>query len=448
MIGFEAELDVPIFQNIDQMASVEARGEPGAKTIYSFLFGGHETTDVAITGNDDFTIKPDVSGFPGQQLFDALASIDPTFADQRPLRAGKPMPVSIRKIEYITSPINEMDPTADDTYKRQAGSIKRHLEDFGPQAAQKIFRLPGTECYVGIPVEDIQNLIGKAQNSAQASQANQALANVQLKVQQHFALQATAGIFPSIIPELFRTRKLDQPSPKLRQAWEIAFPMIDTFVQNVFDNAKIKKDAWTKDLIQKDLLRAFRGHLYLLSSYVVGDALSESTLFENTSGKNAVPYHAKINLGYVYKAMPESFAKPDVDLEEELIEEISSVLTECNRTRTDSWLQEKFGLEKREIKGKERREHLVLDAHIDFVKHALVGEKVQTLINQFLGRSPDEKAHELEEPDALPPSRTGEKGVQLEFRRLGMNEVAPDKLAEQFIQIVNTVRDLNKPRMT
>jgi hypothetical protein len=257
-----------------------------------------------------------------------------------------------------------------------------------------------------------------------------------------------------MIPELFRRRLLDEPSPKLKQAWDIAFPMIATLVQKVFDDEEIKKEAWTQRLTGNDLrLQAFKGHLYLLSSYVIGDVLSESTLCENTSAKNAVPYHAKINLGYVYKALPEGFVKLDPPSEkdegdeEHLVSKIAAVLTEDNETRKDIWLEQKFGLKKRPIKPKERREHLVIDPHETFVKQALVGERVQTLINQFLGRNPNEKAHELEEPDTLPPSNDGEKGVQLEFRRLGMNEVAPGELAAKFMAIANTVRELNKPRI-
>jgi len=130
-----------------------------------------------------------------------------------------------------------------------------------------------------------------------------------------------------------------------------------------------------------------------------------------------------------------------------LVSKIAAVLTEDNETRKDIWLEQKFGLKKRPIKPKERREHLVIDPHETFVKQALVGERVQTLINQFLGRNPNEKAHELEEPDTLPPSNDGEKGVQLEFRRLGMDEVAPGELAGKFMAVVTTVRELNKPRI-
>jgi hypothetical protein len=443
MIGFEAELDVPIFQDIQEMERVDFHGDQDVKAIYSFLFGGHDTTGTTIVGNGDFTLKPDVSGFPGQQLFDALAAIDPTFSTQRPLRAEKPMPVLIRKMEYITPPINEMDATADLTYERQAESIKRHVAQFGPQASQKVYRLPNTECYVGIPVQEIQQFIAKAQNTAQADAANKALANIQRKTQQHFALQATAGIFPSIIPELFRTRLLDQPSPLLRQAWDIAFPMIESFISQIFEDDVIKKENWTQTLKSKDIhVRAFKGHLCLLSSYVIGDALSQSALFENMSGKNAVPYHAKINLGNVHKAMPGAFNKLDETFEEDILAKIADVLTEEGETRTARWLKAKFNLDQVAT----GRDHLVIDPHEAFVKHALVGLKVQTLINQFLGR-PNEKAHELEEPDTLPSSRTGEKGVQLEFRRLGMNEVTPDELAAKFLTVVDTVRQLNKPRI-
>jgi len=453
MIGFEAEVDVPIFQDIAGMEGVVFDGEQDVKAIYSFLFGGHEKTDATILKNDEFTIKPDVSDYPGQQLFEALAAIDPTFAAHTPRRAGKPMPVLIRKMEYITPPINEMDAAADQIYERQAASIKGHLAQFGPQAAQKVFHLPETNCYVGIPVQEIQQLIRKTQNPAQVAEANNALTNIQLKVQQRFALQATAGIFPSIIPELFRRRLLDEPSPKLKQAWDIAFPMIATLVQKVFDDEEIKKEAWMQRLTGNDVhLQAFKGHLCLLSSYVIGDALSESTLFENMSAKNAVPYHAKINLGYIHKALPEGFVKvapappPEAD-EEHLVPKIAAVLTEDNETRKDIWLERKFGLKKRPIKPKERREHLVIDAHLDFVINALFDRQVQTLINQSIGRNPNEKAHELVDPDAVPPGKDGEKGVQLEFRRLGMDEVAPGELAGKFMAVVTTVRELNKPRM-
>ena len=123
-----------------------------------------------------------------------------------------------------------------------------------------------------------------------------------------FAIQATAGIFPSVIPRLFENdqKTLDRPfEPQLKKAWQTAYPLICKSVAEVMNDETFSKHEWVQANLKDDVRRqAFKGHLYLLCSYLVGDTLSQTELFKNMSVKNAVPYHAKLNLGYFYKALP------------------------------------------------------------------------------------------------------------------------------------------------
>ena len=495
MIGFEAELQVPTFRQEkwpDEADStyfflVNAN-------IYSFLFCGYEDTKTVVSSTERFLkIKPDVADYAveGKLLFAALSDFLQIANENRFLNEPR-----MTKLEYETFPINEAAADSDKTYLAQAASIKNHAAKFAVKAQNEIVEVPDTRktegtsastetgligqdpygMYAGVPVQDIEGII--AGDKPKASAINELLQKIRAKVKPEFAIQATAGIFPSAIPQLFENpqKPLDRPfTPKLREAWETAYPLICKSVAEVMNDETFRNHEWVQANLNEDVRRqAFKGYLYLLCSYLVGDALSQTALFEKMSAKNAVPYHAKINLGNFYKAMPgKGGPKPPADLaawiakkltgemprgyeefdaEEPAAEDLAS--KEPAKRKIANFMTTEFWLAELKVKKNPFKEHLVYNAPDDFVFKAITRERVATFINQ-LGRDSGEPltanlgekrvVDEHRDPDAEPRNRDGERGVQLEFRRLGAEGVSLDGVEAVFMNVINEVRKLNGP---
>ena len=497
MIGFEAELQVPTFQlgkwpdDVDSTYFFYVNAN-----IYSFLFCGYEDTKTVVSSTERFLkIKPDVADYAelGKPLFDALSDFLQIGANDRFLNEPR-----MTKLEYETFPINEATANSNETYKAQAASIRDHAAKFALKAQNEIVEVPDTRktegtsaspesgligrdsggMYAGVPVEDIEGIIAGDKPKAKASAINEHLQKIRAKVKPEFAIQATAGIFPSAIPQLFENQEkpLDQPfTPKLRKAWETAYPLIRKSVEEVMNDETFRNHEWVQANLKENVRReAFKGHLYLLCSYLAGDALSQTDLFKKMSAKNAAPYHAKINLGNFYKAMPgEGGPKPPIklagwiaekltgekprraeesDAEEPAAEELAS--KEPAKRKITNFMTTQFWLEKLPAKEYPSRERLVYDPPSEFVFKAITRERVATFINQ-LGRdsgetlttNPGEKrvVDEHREPDSAPLSKHGERGVQLEFRRLGAEGISLDGVEAVFMNVINEVRKLNGP---
>ena len=241
-----------------------------------------------------------------------------------------------------------------------------------------------------------------------------------------------------MIPQLFENpqKPLDQPfTPELREAWDTAYPLICTSVQSIMADAKFENDEWVKTNINSKLRHdAFKGHLYLLCSYLVGDKLSQTEPFKKMSVKNAVPYLAKLNLGYFHKALPEGGSKtPD-----ELARWIAEALAGQEYVKPDFWSKRGLPPRNDQDQSSDRQERLIYGDPANFVFRAITGHPVRTVINQ---RGSEKVEGEHYEPDSAPLSKHGERGVQLEFRRLGAEGVALDGLEAVFMNVINEVRE-------
>jgi hypothetical protein len=469
MIGFEAELQVPTFrlgvwpEDADAIYTFNF----GAN-IYSFLFCGYEDTKTVVSWTERFLkIKPDVADYAelGKLLFQELSNYL-QIEEKKRFRKEPQM----TKLEYETYPINEAAANSNETYKAQAASIRDHAAKFASEAQNKIVEVPDTRgktgddiattegtsespgtgligqesdgMYAGVPVEDITAAInlGNPQANEHISKINNLFQKIRAKVRPQFAIQATAGIFPSVIPQLFENpqKPLDQPfTPKLREAWATAYPLISKSVQSIMHDAKFENDEWVKTNLSDELRRdAFKGHLYLLCSYLVGDTLSQTEPFKKMSVKNAVPYLAKLNLGYFYKALPQRGSETPV----ELACWIAKALVDQEYVKPEFW--SKRGLPPRQIQdlSSDRQERLIYGDPVNFVSRAITGKPVRTVINQ---RGQEKIQGEHDEPDSAPLSKHGERGVQLEFRRLGAEGVSLDELQTAFMNVVSEVRKLN-----
>jgi hypothetical protein len=434
MIGFEAELSVPTFEipyGLDDWGA-----------IHSFLFGGYENTDVAagfIEGS--FKIKPDVSDYQpaGQAILRKLSEFYNVGEE-----TGKfSNDVRITKMEYETYPIDEVTADSNTRFLAQADAIKEHSERFVEQAMVGIVEVPypAGGMYAGVPVGQIQKVIDDNPDCEAVKALSDALNKMRTKTKFEFVIQATAGILPSVIPALFEsdTNPLDRPGAKLTEVWATGYPLLRKFVNETMTSEWFKTDSWVTENLGDDVRKAaFKGHLYLIASYLVGDALTQTKLFDLMSAKNAVPYHAKINLGDFHQATPYKDAVP-----QSLAEQIAESL------KGKDWVKSRFWVENLEIKMKERwdPEHLVYDIPYDFVVNALEGQKVKTFINQVGVPRPGDKKREHDKPDRAANNPGGESGVQLEFRRLGVT-VGPAGLGQAFRDVVDQVRTINFPRLT
>jgi hypothetical protein len=345
MIGFEAELDVPTFQKL----SLDGM-EPGSENIYSFLFGGYKDTSVTAGAVPYLKIKPDVSDYAtvGEALTQGLSA----FLKLEPFMKKHEKGVLITKLEYETTALPEADADSDQFYSKQAKLITEHARQLISRAKLEVFAVlkPAANMWAGVPVSEIEFWIERGRQRPEqeaqkrAEMTVHALGKMLDKVRDRFAIQATAGVFPSVIPTLFEQgeKPLDQPSAEGGEAWKIAYPLIVSAIQQVLNEPTIMNHQSLQVLANNEVYReAFKGHLYLLCSYLVGDALSVSSMFEKKSAKNAVPYHAKINLGYAHKAMPEGFREP---LPVKLAQSIADVLTTQECTKLEFWLKQNLGL--------------------------------------------------------------------------------------------------------
>jgi hypothetical protein len=470
MIGFEAELQVPTFRlgSWPDNADATYRFDVG-DTIYSFLFCGYENPKTVVSWSERFLkIKPDVADYAeqGKLLFAALS--DFLQIEQSVRFGGEPR---MTKLEYETYPIDETAADSERTYLAQAAYIKKHAGKFALEAQNQIVQVPytlantrdetstteatpespatgliglGTDgMYAGVPVGDIETTItiGTTADASRASHVpaiNERLRRIRAKVKPEFAIQATAGIFPSVIPQLFENpqKPLDKPfTPQIREAWEAAYPLICKSVQLLMGDAKFENDDWVRANLSGQPRRdAFKGHLYLLCSYLVGDALSQTEPLQKMSVKNAVPYIAKLNLGYFYKALPEGGSKAPVGL----ACWIAKALVDQEYVKPEFW--SKRGLPPCQDRLSDNQERLIYGDPANFVSNAIIGKPVRTVINQG-GQEKIQGEHY--DPDSAPLSKHGERGVQLEFRRLGAEGVSLDGLEAAFMNVVKEVRKLN-----
>jgi len=461
VIGFEVELSVPTFW--------PGFGLEDDNLICSFLFSGFKYTDKAVGGDDDlslFEIKPDISDYAVrvQDLLKALleplrltsdpGSNPPVYS--RPGTFDK-IPVRITKLEYATFALDEVNPSVDAANIRlsaQAKAIRDNVKGILPAAQERVLPVPqpflpfNEAMYAGIPANQIKALTKSNPNALGL------LNKLKDAVHSRLAIQATAGIFPSKVPQLFEeagTWQLDR-SQTFGAAWGIAYPLICSHVNLIID--QVKKDAWGQEnLRDKRFEQGFKGHLYLLCSYLVGQALTQTSLFENTTAKNAVPYHAKMNLGDFHKAMPKGNPFPisahqplkgmqSIEGGSNLAENIALLLCQPEWAKTNYWIGQLRNVKPRN----DPTEQLIFSLPKDFVYNALTGKKVTTFINQ---RGLVVKS-EHQAPDQSPVGESGELGVQLEFRRLGLETVDPDQLQDVFMEVAQKVRKLNAtgPRLT
>jgi hypothetical protein len=433
MIGFEAELSVPTFED----SRYQVQGQQ-AEAILTFLFGGFENTDLVAGANEFFKIKPDVSDYQraGQKILGPLSG----FVE---VGSRKSKDVRITKMEYETHPVDEAADDANDKFTGQAAAIKEHSESFFARARAGIVPVPppaAAGMHAGVPVAQIQTVVNNGlahdhprarELAGQLSEATQALlAGVIFE----FALQATAGIAPSAIPTLFEreTKPLDRPVSQLAEASLLGYPLLREFVDTTMTTT-----AWIQEEITNNETRAaFKGHLYLIASYLLGEALTQTSIFKSMSAKNAVPYHAKINLGDFYLAAP---LLPEVP--QPVAAEIFRKLNSKEWTKSDFWV-ENLKVKYPKIEKWDNPEHLVFGGSYGFVVNALCRGRARTFINQRGLYLSDEKKREHAEPDKAPTFSNNERGIQLEFRRLGA-VVGPEGLGQAFLDVVKEVRMIN-----
>jgi hypothetical protein len=290
--------------------------------------------------------------------------------------------------------------------------------------------------YAGVPKAAFDAMLASVpwkkhpEGTAASAAVSDALKVIRGDTNFEFAMQATAGILPSAIPSLFEseTKPLDRARGKLADAWSVGYPLLRGFVDETMADDSVKGMA--------DARRgALKGHLYLIASYVLGEALTQTSLFASMSAKNAVPYHAKINLGDVHLAAPLMG-----QMSKDLALEIGDILMR------KEWAKPSFWVQKLSLTTMESEEHLVYGVPRDFVLNALTGCKVRTFINQAGKYSPGEKVREHVLPDPAPDNPRGESGVQLEFRRTGQ-PAGPEDLWESFHHVITCVRETNLPHL-
>jgi len=288
-VGFELELAVPSM-GAPKALGANFRNGNGLPPldIGRALLGGvaygtviRPSPPVKLTADHGSVDRaPIINGLVGLNKMDAV--VDPDVSSN---------------LEYVTDAIDELAPGSNAAFARQAATVAWHIQDTVAKARSyalhEITGAPGF--YTGLPYQGFHDWLPPLDFAALLP----ALNAVRQTFRDEVYMQATVGVIPSAIPRLFGQletqatghRDANLPRFSMEDASFEAIGMIFNDVQTVL--AELRRDVFVTGLgnISYD---AFRGALFLLFSYIIGNAISQTAGSEGGTVKNAVPFLIKI----------------------------------------------------------------------------------------------------------------------------------------------------------
>jgi len=462
LVGFEAEFSVPTYKQPES-------GLTDENILYAFFKGGYDQPFRSVGEVSGlYDIIPDVSGF-NTHASALRASLGPflNHKSQQMFNKFKELKLGVTKLEYRTKAIDEIGSGSTQTFEAQFSAIKNHADGVlaTVHKGSTIVQQPASGMMTGIPMKQIDDLINasglpeiqQVQDSRQ--KVKEKLENYKNEVKDELDIQATVGILPSEIPSLWQEER-----DKHRQSETVvgggrdsswtgiqreAANCIISIVQKLMSNEELTRYI-EQNHISDVRKQALEGLMYTIVSYLVGDALSQTTLFDKMDVKNAVPYLSKLNLSNWNQAMPlgrlskaqapshaeerEKQGKEEetgtLGIPQQLVETLAQELGEREEFGSSWWKKTM------QLTPKDRgRDRLVIDTPHAFAYNALMGIPVKTRLNQVgaaAGAAGSEK--EFKSPDTMPKAVSeaseGQSGVQLEYRRLNLRTSAAGLGAE------------------
>ena len=426
MIGFEVEVAVPTFGREptarDPRFANGPDGKPPALEIEQFLLEGLDcgtecgsSASVGIkTDRDDLYAK-------SREITTALHRIG---------YAPEPANEGVSNLEYVTVAFDEFSDGCEQLMRIDAAEIRTHLAKvMATQLRITAVPAPATGLYTGFPGQAFERWLADA--GTRGKEVRRALLAFRESVNDECHLQATAGILPSALPRLFRSTIQRPPLHWGHAGLHYAIAMVDIMIGDPGFAHHPYVTAMRSDHLCWD---SFVGLLYLVATYLTGNALNQTDAYEGSSYKNAVPLWLKMPLSQVRS---QCFPHP---LREEIMPaDLFGFIQERFTKRiagfsTNYWLERSLGVLR------DRRAGMTADGFV--VRRPIVASPVEFLRAALVG-DVDIKEQSVLEPDT-PPRAIREAsgfqlGVPLEFRWLPSLE-GPADLEPAFISLAHQTR--------
>ena len=342
LVGFEAEVSAPSYKAVTHdPATLPARTGVSATDmdhISSMFFGGldYGTELIDKKTSEGWYLTSDHNPLQrfGKSLYLAIARAG---ADRGQILIPKVMDyVSISNLEYVSTPIDELAPGSDKVFASQLGSMSRHMEQlFNGQVRSALAPITGSAYATGFPDQALHAWLGDEIWNAVATERKAFADAIGLKL----SIQATAGVLPSGMPELYAahgTRMAGEPSTpateKAVQSRAEAAAAVPSNIDALFSAPDFQAQISGLTPLQQQQIR---GLLNVALSYVIGNAMNQTALFGPTStSKNAVPFLVKFdNLSQVSTATGPNPAVPSPAL----IQTIATWFHSLPLTSPDYW---------------------------------------------------------------------------------------------------------------
>lgn len=393
MCGFEAEFPVP---------TMEKDGLPG------FMAGGMKYA-TELGKSSDFKMVTDHGCFQNihRQLVEAVNS--------KQGNASTPFK-NISNLEYVTDPIDEFAAGSDERFHQQFVGIQHHAENLISFAKNRTGSIPETSSFTGLPVTELIEILGE--------DAKPLLTAYQEMIKPEFYIQATVGIIPSSLSDLWKEEKdgnvifpdlmkntRDIASELIAQSWFQEGMLDFTEVDSPPDTSSITQVRHLKGGPYQAAYDSLIGQIYMITSYGIGAICHKIRQAKPDKSpdttKNLVPFMLKTGWEHLDTAILSNSLKLNIAL----------------------FLSEKIPEEKID------NGFFMGNLFFSFVLDALNGDpSTTTLASPVSGRR-------FPEPDDM-PDQIGQPGIQVEYRHIKVRPT-PGELPDTLMAIVQDVRAMN-----
>lgn len=425
-VGFEAELSVPTMpvppRSVPTAKNPDGR-EP-TRTVEGFLRGGL-LYGAYLGHNEHFTLKPDHNELQDEHLairkqLKSMAFVLPKIKN------------SMSNLEYVTPARDELAPHSNKKFKADIKAITDHSQQFFPKARSTEFAIsvPANNSWTGIPLDELKAWLGPRYSKVK-SQVDAYIADIK----ESFYLQATVGIIPSALPDLYKSRVPANNATNLK-AHEIIAKAVHKTVNNLINQSDFKDNSFVADLQKNHPIdyEALVGLLYLTFSYKLGSALNQTTLFANSSEKSTVAFMSKMKslTDVINKAAPTELRKRKVP--EDLIMSIDVEFDSSDYVDPGWWARHYPS-----IKIAEGRKETITSPWT-FVSEVLSGKGPAAI------EAATHESRTFPEPDPVPKAVSAasgdQRGAQVEYRYITARPDAAG-LADELMKVVKEARELN-----
>ena len=339
-----------------------------------------------------------------------------------------PLARTMSNLEYVTPAEDELAANSTTLFHQHLNAITTHANQvINLQNGTNAIPPPAATAHTGVPEQDFKTWLGPRYSGIQGE-----IDAYKAATKNEFYLQATVGFIPSALPELYQSG---------RSGYFTLFPSTfqsiadatHAMVQSLVDDSEFSGLEYVKDLKQNTVhYQAVVGLLYTIASYMIGQALNKTSLFDGSSSKNAVAFLSKMTdlklIGST--AMPTELrgTPPPTSA----IKVVAKKFNASGYTKPAHWI-DTLGVVARPGNG-----DVIPDS---FVTRVLMGFDVGAVGSPRNFGAPDAM------PAAVSTASGGQQGAQFEYRYITDR---PDTggLRDALMKIVEQARELNTKHMS